>query len=254
MIEITSIQNQKIKDLSKLKEKKYQLESKQYLVEGFHMVDEASAAGLLQTVIATSEDILRNYNVEAIKVDSNIIKKLSQTVSPQPIIGVVKMKPDTSLAEHLNTLQQKRICMLDNIMDPGNLGSIIRTSAALGYNLVIISPESCSIYNNKVLRASQGSIYKIPIVRMKIIDGIKILKSHNVHIFATNLKAKNDILSFAKKENFAVVFGNEANGVSQEVLNVSDDQVVITMKNSVESLNVMVASAITMYELIKEKR
>lgn len=244
--EITSINNPTIVEFIKLKDKKYREEHKQFIIEGYHLVEEASKSHLLKCVLSTNEEDLSKYNnIDCYKVNSLIINKLSSTVNPQPIIGIVSF-----IDKQMDILNNsKNVVILDNINDPGNMGTIIRTSAALGYDTILLSKDCVDIYNEKVIRASQGSLFKLNIVINDLEESINILKKNNIMILATSLNASVPLNEISKLDKFAIIFGNEAHGVRDNILKLSDKNIIIPMKQDVESLNVSVAAGIVMYEL-----
>ena len=184
--------------------------------------------------------------VDHFLVNDAIIKKISKTVNPQGIIGVVKM-PEF---EALNLDKQNvKIVMLDSVNDPGNLGSIIRTSAALGYDAIYMSTDTVDIYNEKTLRATQGAIFKIPCYYTHLEELIPNLKKHQIYCFGTHLKNSTYLESVNKTNKFSVCFGNEARGMSDKITALMDKNIKIKMENDVESLNVLSASSIVMYHL-----
>ena len=242
---INSKNNPLIVNLNKLKDKKNRNIEHKFIIEGLHLVKEAYNDKCLLMVLSTDEELLKEFKVETILVNDEIIKKLSNTLNPQNILGIAELK------EQELTNDEKRIVLLDDIQDPGNMGTIIRTAAALGYDAVISSLNSVDYYNDKVIRSSQGAIFKIKIINNDLITSINQLKKLSFHIYGTSLKANILIENITKNEKLAVVFGNEAHGVSNDILNKCDELFKIEMKNNVESLNVAVTSAIILYELSK---
>lgn len=249
---INSLQNEYIKELAKLNDKKVRNSQKQFLIEGYHLVEEAAKTPYLKVVLACSEDDLKLYEdvAETYLVNEAIIKKLSNTISPQLIMGVMTMV-DASLEALLPAANA--LVLLDNINDPGNLGSIIRTATALGYDGIIMSNQTVDIYNDKTIRASQGSLFKIGIVQADLGHTIKELKKQGFKCYGTSLQKAHDVTEIIPEEKFAVCFGNEAHGISEEVLASMDGNIKITMHRDVESLNVLAASSIVMYELINKR-
>ena len=249
--EISSVNNSYIKELLSLRDKNTRLEKNEFIVEGYHLVEEAYNHKMLKAVLSTNENNLNNFNVdEKYKVTDAIIKKLSSTKTPQNIIGVVKISNQANIVDYLNN-NNLRIVILDDVNDPGNLGTIIRTAAALGFDMIISSVQTVDYYNEKVLRATQGAIFKMPLFKMNLIDTINLLKKNNVKIYGTSLKSAISVTTVDKNFKLAFVLGNEANGVSEEVLNVCDQNIIIPLDNNVESLNVGIAGAILMWELKK---
>ncbi len=241
---IESVNNPKIVELKKLQDKKTRLIQKQFLVEGYHLVTESCKHKRLDYILSTNKEDFDKFKTDGFLVNQKIIDKLSTTTSSQGIIGVVKILDTT-----YDISKYKKIVLLDNINDPGNLGTIIRTSAALGIDAIFTSLDTVDIYNEKVIRATQGSIFKIPVVRCDLLEIINELKANNIKVLATSLNTSNEIKDINNLNKFAIVFGNEANGVRDEVFNLVDEKFKIKMYNDVESLNVAIACAICIYHL-----
>lgn len=252
-IQIQSINNEKVKYLQSLKDKKTRNQEKKFLVEGFHLVEEAAKTPDLQMIVTTDESYISSIpfasQVEILIVTPVIIEKLSTTVHPQQILGVVKM-PDYGQKQLEKLLQtpEVKLILLDEINDPGNLGTIIRTTSAFGYDGIIMSSNTVDLYNEKVIRATQGTLFKIPMVKMNLQEAIAILKKHQVKCYGTCLQQAKSLQEIQIDKKIAICFGNEARGISQPILEAMDERVKIEMKNHVESLNVAIASAIIMYE------
>lgn len=250
MVEITSSKNQKIKDIYSLYDKKERNLKKRFLVEGYHLVDEAFKAKRLCSIITKNKKDFEKYGKDGYLVNDEIIKKLSSTVNSQGIIGVVDMDSYNDKQIENFVKNGKSFIILDNVNDPGNLGTIIRTAASLGVDSIFISEDTVDLYNDKTIRSTQGAIFKIPVIKTELKDIIKILKNNNVYIYGTALDAKVTLEEVDKKEQIALVFGNEANGVRKEIQELVDQKFVIPMKNDVESLNVAIACAICIYVLM----
>ena len=249
--QITSVNNSYIKELLTLKDKKDRILKKSFIVEGYHLVEEAYNHKLLKAVLSTDEEVLKNFNIEeSYKVNDIIINKLSSTKNPQNIIGIVDIKDNADYSKDI-LKENFRAIILDDVNDPGNLGTIIRTAAALGYDMIISSLQTVDYYNEKVIRATQGAIFKIALCKDNLENIIPILKKNNIIIYGTSLKSAVSVSSIDPSKKFAVVLGNEANGVSEEVLKLCDQNIIIPLDNNVESLNVGVAGAILMWELKK---
>lgn len=253
MNNITSIKNDKIKYFLSLQDKKTRIEEKKFIVEGYHLVEEAAKTNLLEAVITTDEINFKNFkNIEKYLVTDVIIEKLSTTKNPQNILGIVKMMDHS--VNGLNDLLKKdklSIIILDSINDPGNLGTIIRTAGALDFDAVVMSLDTVDIYNEKVVRATQGVLFKTKIIKDDLINVIKLLKQNKVKCLGTSLNNAEYLDEIKKPNKFAVVVGNEARGVSSDILKLMDKNIKIKMHNDVESLNVGVAAAILMYEFSK---
>ncbi len=249
--EITSVNNSYIKSLLSLKTKQGRNDANQFIVEGYHLVEEALKHQVLSAVLCTDKEELVKLNVsEKYLVSEQVIKKLSSTKTPQNIIGVVNLKVNQELETIVNKTEL-RLLILDDINDPGNLGTIIRTSAAFGIDAVIASQETVDFYNDKVLRSTQGAIFKIPLFKGNLIEIISLLKKHNITILGTSLKSSISIKEVEKKVKLAFVVGNEAQGVSDKVLDLCDQNIILPMNNDVESLNVSIAAALIIWEFNK---
>ena len=239
---ISSLQNERIKNLSKLLEKKYRDLEGKFLVEGEHLVKEAKRANLLLEVIKC-EDILDDYDVPTTLVTYEVIKKLSNTVSPQRIVGVVKKVEEKELGN--------KVLILDDIQDPGNLGTIIRSSLAFNVDSIVLSTASVDVYNDKVIRSSEGMFFHINVVRRDILEIIDELHKLDYKVYGTKVDGGTIVDKLDVPSKFALVMGNEGNGVKEEILNQCDEYLYIDMNSAVESLNVGVATSIILYELNK---
>ena len=254
MKEITSVNNSYIKELMKLKQKKYRDEEKRFLVEGYHLVE--MAKGCLEIVLVTKKEDVNKYGngIQYILVKDEIIKKLSDTKTPQGIIGVCKIKDNKDIKDIININNSNKkdlVVMLDGLQDPGNIGTIIRTSLSFGVNTIVFSDTCVDCYNEKVIRGSQGGIFKINMLKGKLIEYISEYRKCKYDIIGTSLNNASslDEVDINKLNNKKViVFGNEGNGVSEEVLNNTDINLYIPI-NDMESLNVGVAAGILLYIL-----
>lgn len=253
IINITSTSNETIKYFISLNDKKTRMNAKRFIVEGYHLVNEASKTNLLEAIISTDEKELKKINnVKRYLVNDAIINKIATTKNPQNILGIVKML-DHNITNLLPIIKgnKTKLIMLDDVNDPGNLGTIIRTAAGLGYDGIIMSPNTVDLYNEKVIRSTQGVMFKIPIIKANLQEVIKMLKKEKVFCIGTALTNAKDVKHITKKDKFAICLGNEAKGISKEVLDSMDENVKIAMKNDVESLNVSIAAGIIMYEMME---
>lgn len=253
IINITSTSNETIKYFISLNDKKTRMNAKRFIVEGYHLVNEASKTNLLEAIISTDEKELKKINnVKRYLVNDAIINKIATTKNPQNILGIVKML-DHNITNLVPIIKENKtkLIMLDDVNDPGNLGTIIRTAAGLGYDGIIMSPNTVDLYNEKVIRSTQGVMFKIPIIKVNLQEVIKMLKKEKVFCIGTALTNAKDVKHITKKDKFAICLGNEAKGISKEVLDNMDENVKIAMKNDVESLNVSIAAGIIMYEMME---
>lgn len=238
---IKSPTNKKIKKLSKLLLKKEREKEKLFLVEGKHLVEEANKIGVLIEIIKTEDYDFKSV-VPTTLVTYDVIKKLTNSVTPQKIIGVVKYLEGQEIGD--------KILILDNIQDPGNLGTIIRSSVAFNVNTIVLSNDTVDIYNDKVLRSSEGMIFHINIIKRDLKSFLEELHTKNYKIYGTRVNGGQKIKDLKIKENkLAIIMGNEAKGVNQKLLEKCDDFLYIPMNKDCESLNVGVATSIILYEL-----
>ncbi len=245
MKEITSINNPLIKELVLLKNKKQRIVEKKFIVEGYHLVEEAYKRGLLIQVLTTNDQI--NYSdIEIIKTTDLVIKKLSSTIEPQGIVGIVRMQ------QRQIKKQYQKYLLLDDVADPGNLGTIIRSSLALGIDALIVSEATVDEYNDKVVRASQGAIFKLPIIRMDLEKAIKTLQEQNIVVYAAAVRNAVDLTKINRTNRFGLILGNEARGIKEEYLNLANQVVKIAMASDVESLNVAMSGGIILYYLMNK--
>lgn len=245
MKEIASINNEYIKSLIKLKEKKYRTEQKKFLIEGFHLVNEAYNTHCLETILVVDDSIQNQYqDITIIKVSYNILKKLSTTTSPQEIIGICNYQNN-------NSILGNKILLLDNINDPGNLGTLIRSGLGFNIDTIVLGLDCVDLYNEKVIRATQGAIFKINIINQDLNESIKYLKNNHIPIIGTSLQSSIDLKNIEKYKQYALILGNEAQGVKKELLKKTDINVKIITNPALESLNVAVAGSIIMYYLNK---
>lgn len=236
-MQITSLNNELIKELVRLHKKKERDLSAAFLIEGDHLIEEAKRSNLKMKTFG-----LKDCEVE---ITEHIAQKLSQTKSGSSVFARVE-KPQYELTEGF------RYFLCDGIQDPGNLGTIIRTAHSFGFDAIIVSPDCVDEYNDKVIRSTQGSIFHIPVLRMDITDAITQLKAWNVDVYAsalTNVSVGLSNLDGSKP--IAIVLGSEGAGVSESIMNQCDGTVKIET-SQFESLNVAVASAIMAYHLRKE--
>ena len=239
---IESLDNNKIKNIRKLKDKKYRDSEKLFLVEGEHLVLEAYKSGCLKEVILFNREI--DLDIEKIYVSEKVINSLSELPSKVDIIGVCTIK-DNELDLNSNIL------ILDGVQDPGNLVTIIRSAVAFNIKNIVLSKNTVDIYNTKVLRSAQGMNFHLNIVRDDLVKTINKLKSNNYIIYGTDVINGIDIKNVKKSGKYAIIMGNEGNGISFEVKELVDKNIYINMNDKCESLNVAVSASIILYELNK---
>ena len=236
----SSIDNKKIKDIKKLYQKKYREENKLFLVEGEHLVEEAYKSGYLESIII--EDGY-DFHIEKnnMYVSDKVMNYLSELDHNQHIMGICKLLNNNNIGN--------KVLILDDIQDPGNLGTIIRSVVAFNFDTIILSKNTVDIYNSKVIRASQGLIFKTNIIIADLEDIILQLKSKKYNIIGTKVDNGVDIKDIPSSNSLALIMGNEGNGVSKNILDLCDSYAHIKMNKECESLNVGVACSILLYEL-----
>ena len=238
----TSLNNEKIKEIKKLNIKKYREIENLFIVEGEHLVLEAYKKGVLKTLIV-EENTSFNLDVETMIVTREVIKHITELETPQNIIGICNKLTEEKIGN--------KVLVLDDIQDPGNLGAIIRSAVAFNIDTIILSNNTVDLYNSKVVRASQGMLFNINIIRKDIKEIILNLKKENYKILATRVTSGKSLKSIVKTNKFAIIMGNEGNGVSKDILDISDEYLYIDINKNCESLNVAVATSIILYELDK---
>ncbi len=255
---ITSKENEMVKQIKKLKEKKYRDETGCFIVEGIKLVKEALQEKMkIQTVVICEEcvqdgTLSQNLLYEIAKqnclyVTAKVFEVLTDVTNPQGILAVV-YKPEIMQIE-----KEEMIIALDGIQDPGNLGTILRTLDSAGFQQVILSKDTVDPYNPKVVRSTMGAIYRIRIKQVvNLVETLKEMQKQSYKVVVTSLQAEKNIyqMDYHKK---VIIIGNEANGVSQEVEKIANETVKIPMLGKTESLNAAVATSIIVYEYVRRK-
>ena len=239
----TSTQNEKIKSYRKLNIKKYREESGLFLVEGQHLVEEAYKKGILKELLV-KEGYSFSLDVPTYFLSDNVMKFISCLDNPPTIMGVCKK-------QEFSDIISDKVLILDNIQDPGNLGTIIRSAVAFNIDTIILSEDTVDLYNSKVIRASQGMLFKTNFLIKKLSNFIPELQKQGYKIYATNVKNGKSLKSVEKTNKFAIIMGNEGNGVKEDILSLADEFLYIDMNKECESLNVAIATSIILYELDK---
>lgn len=239
---ITSKDNNRIKEVRKLLNKKYSLQKGLFVIEGENLVEEAIKNDLLVELFVL-DGYSCNYEFNYDTVTLDVMKSMSDLKSTPRLLGVSKIKNNNKIGN--------KILILDGIQDPGNAGTIIRNSVAFDIDTIIFSNDSVSPYNEKVLRSTGGMIFNTNILIGNIEELIKEIKDKNIKVIGTSLKSSISLEKLEKNDEFAIIFGNEGNGVKEDILNLCDKIVRIDMNPKCESLNVGVSSAIILYYLYK---
>ncbi len=254
---ISSSQNEKYKHFKALKQKKERTLSNQYTVEGIKSVNDAITAGVDIKALVVSEEYYNNTsfnypdNTDIYIISDKLFPALSSTETPSGIIAVIGINNDKGFMPDL----KKPYIYCDNVRDPGNLGTIIRTADASGFGGVILSPDCVDLYNPKTVRSSMGSFFHIPIIENFDYSQLSELKKQGFKLFAGLLDDETiEYTNSDMKLPLIIVVGNEANGISADVTKMADIKVKIPIDGKAESLNAAVAAAILMYECRRQRK
>lgn len=234
-MKIESLTNAHVKEWVKLKEKKYRDETNLFIVEGDHLVEEAQKLGTIKEIISTDENVSADYYVT-----KEVMKKISNQKSPSPILAICNKLKEQPL--------KGKVLVLDGIQDPGNLGTVIRSAVAFHFETIILSLDSVDLYNEKVIRASEGMLFHVNCIRTSLPEFLQSIKGE-YQIITTNVKKGINIKKVAKQEKIAIIIGNEGQGVKESTEKFADTFVKLAMNPACESLNAGVAASILMYEI-----
>lgn len=242
---ITSLDNDRIKGYIKLKDRKYRKKTNTFIVEGRHLVLEAYKAGKIIELILEKDEVLP-LDLPIVYVTNEIINRISEMETPSTVMALCKMDEEEEV-------KGEKILMLDGIQDPGNLGTIIRSSLAFNVDTIVLSPECVDLYNPKVIRSTQGMLFGINIIRKDLEPIIEELKEKEIPVYGTKVEYGEDVVNLKDKDRkkYALIMGNEGQGVRREILDMCDKYLYIDMNDQVESLNVAVATSILLYEFNK---
>ncbi len=257
---ITSKDNEFVKHVKKLKEKKYRYQSQEFIIEGIKLVKEAieEKANIKQIIICDNcEDTgiipkdlmyeIAKYN--CIYVTENILKTMSDVNAPQGIMAIIGRNNKEKDIDY----SQDIIVALDDIQDPGNLGTILRTVDSIGLNQILVSKGTADCYNPKVVRSTMGAIFRIKIIECEDLEQtLKETQKNNFKLIVSSLQTNNSLydINFDKK---VIIIGNEANGVEPQIQEMADEKIKIPMLGKTESLNASVATGIILYEYVRQK-
>lgn len=249
MKEIQSTKNPLIKERKKLHKRKYRELENRYLLEGFHLVEEAVNHGAELEELFLDERGLKEWGAWAEQqetssylISAEVMKQLSDLPAPQGMIATVKK--DSSLEINY----QGKWLLLDNVQDPGNVGTMIRTADAAGFDGVILGKGTADIYSTKVLRSMQGSQFHLPIFSQDLLEVIPNFQKAGIPVYGTELNVEAiDYTQAKKKYQVALILGNEGQGVAKDILQMTDRNLYIPLHGQAESLNVGVAAGILLY-------
>ena len=254
---ITSKDNEIVKHIRKLRDKKARDESGEFIVEGIKMIEEAVCENAKIKMVVVCEDLNQSpiqknilYKIakeNIIYVSDKIFKLLTDVTTPQGILAVIE-KPKINVIDFSKDLY----LILDNIQDPGNMGTILRTADSVALTQIIVPKGNADSYNPKVVRSTMGAIFRVNVIEVEdLAKTIKEMKRHKIQILATDLNTDDTIYDVSYKKS-AIVIGNEGNGVSKEILDLADKRIKIPMLGKTESLNAAVATGIILYHAVQK--
>ena len=259
---ITSKDNEFVKHVKKLKEKKYREEYGEFLVEGIKMIEEAISEDAVIKQIVVCDDCKTQSSIpsdllyeiakyDCVYVSEKIFNTMTDVTNPQGILAIIQKYPSE---ENQIDFKENLFLVLDNIQDPGNMGTILRTADSVGLTQILISKGTADQYNPKVVRSTMGAIFRVKVIECEdLTKTLKELKKHKIKVYGTDLKTDKSIYDVDYQKS-AIVIGNEANGVSTEILNLADEKIKIPMPGKTESLNAAVATSVILYEAIRPNR
>lgn len=257
---ITSKDNDVVKGIKKLKDKKYRDEEGCYLIEGIKIIEEAIEENAIIEKIVICEECIQSSEInqkllyeiakyDCIYVSKKVFESLTTVVAPQGMLAVVRKNSSNTPIDY----SQDIILVLDGIQDPGNLGTILRTADSVNLKQIIVSNKTADVYNPKVVRSTMGAIFRVKVIEAEnLVATLKEIKKNKFKIMATSLGGTENIYDIEYKKK-VIVIGNEANGVSKEVLDIADKKVIIPMLGKTESLNAAVATSVILYEYVRQK-
>lgn len=248
---IESAKNPKVKQWKKLLSKKERDKSGRFLIEGFHLVEEALKEDNLvgQVILSQDAEVPAHFKLEGIDViyaANDVLKAISDTETPQGIAAICEQKK-----MNMEDINPQKVLLLDAVQDPGNIGTMIRTADAAGMDAVILGEGCADPYNPKVIRSTQGSLFHMPVIKGNLADIMDQLKNRDIPVFGTSLEGAVPFEKVGKFESFALLVGNEGQGVDKELLTKTTQNLYIPIYGKSESLNVGIAAGILMYHLRK---
>lgn len=250
MERITSLKNPKVQQWKSLKDRKGRRETGCFLAEGRKMVEEVLASDFVVETLLLDEERASEFDlpagVPACGMPSHVFAAVCDTKTPQGIAAVVRMKQNTALGH--------RLVALDGVQDPGNVGTILRTADAAGLDGVILTEQCADIFSPKLLRASMGSIFRMPALITPDLPALltTLRDEQGFSIISSQLDGEPFYQRKPVGESFCLIIGNEGNGISDEVKATATHRVKLPMRGGAESLNAAVAAGIMMYDLMRE--
>ncbi|MFX3632309.1 MAG: TrmH family RNA methyltransferase [Candidatus Pristimantibacillus sp.] len=259
---ISSIQNDRVKQWASLLDKKYRDRTGLFLIEGVHLVQEAfRASASIEAVVYDGDrgvpeelEVLAeesNDDVDWYMASNQVMSKCTGTDTPPPVFAIVsKLKRDEESLFRNNSL----VVVLDGVRDPGNVGTIIRSADAVGADAVVLGKGCVDLYNPKTVRSTMGSLFHLPIIEADLAELLPAAKERGIKLVGTSLQASHTCYSYDWTSASWLLFGNESEGLSETVLEVADEAVIIPMQGQAESLNVAMAATVLLYEALRQRR
>lgn len=258
---ITSSSNSQIKNLIALQKKaKSRNSQREFVIEGTKMFEETNSDILVKAYVTQSfyddkssinPSYFNTFDYEI--VADKVLSEAADTTTPQGVLAIVK-QPEYQYQDLINR-EDANLLLLENVRDPGNMGTIIRTAEGAGVTGIIISKESVDVFNPKVVRSTMGALYRMPFVYVEDFVGcLEEMKSKGICIYASHLAATNYYDEEVYQRKTGIIIGNEANGISEDASSKANRLIKIPMEGKVESLNAAVAASILMYEVYRQKR
>lgn len=259
-MEITGVNNPQVKAATELKQKKYRTKAGLFLAEGLRTVEESIEASQVESIFYTPIDDERtrkaletaaSKGIKLFCVNEAVMKKISDTETPQGIIAVCNM---THLSLEKLLTQGKMLLVLDRVQDPGNIGTMLRTADAAGVGGLVLLNGCADVYAPKTVRASMGSLFHLPVLQgLEEQAFIDTAKDYGYELLVTCLEGADSLYKADLSGRIAFVMGNEANGVSNNLLKAADKKVFIPMQGKAESLNVAMAAGVVMFEALRRR-
>ncbi|WP_367342207.1 TrmH family RNA methyltransferase [Limosilactobacillus sp.] len=253
--QLKSVHNQHVKNWKKLATKKFRRQTNRYLLDGWHLVNEALHNGAqVEQLIGTAAELDKHSDIvslvdEVYEVTPEIIKHITETVSPQGICAVAELPATYGIPSEINGAW----LMLDSVQDPGNVGTMVRTADAAGFAGVVVNEKTADIFSPKVVRSMQGSQFHLRLFNGDLKKWIGDFNKIKAPVYGTELNPQaRNFREVQTPETFALIMGNEGNGMDKDLLELTDQNLYIPMRGRAESLNVAVSAGILMFELNKE--
>lgn len=250
--QLTSIHNQHVKNWKKLQTKKFRRQTGLYLLDGWHLVQEALKAHVrVQQLIGTKDELSKHSDIvslvdEVYEVTPAIMKHITPTVTPQGIAAVAELPQTHYRPQEIHGAW----LMLDGVQDPGNVGTMVRTADAAGFTGVVVNDKTADLYSPKVVRSMQGSQFHLHLYNGDLKKWLAAFQRMGAPVYGTELNpAAQNFRKVKTPATFALIMGNEGNGMDRDLLTLTDHNLYIPMRGRAESLNVAVSAGILMFQL-----